>query len=145
MKMNFEDTDAFYKKLKDGLSTGEHIEVITNYKKYTDLPERFRKIFETERYKHEGWINVKTLAFVPMSKAVTKINYQALYVLGGAAVGALVGFVGGPFGAAVGGALGAAAGVAAAAMASDKHDVEIEIDAEGKLKVKIQPRTPRSA
>ncbi|HIK18770.1 MAG TPA: hypothetical protein IGS53_26285 [Leptolyngbyaceae cyanobacterium M33_DOE_097] len=139
-KLVFSDTETFYRELKTALEQGEQIEVITDYKRYSDLPEKLKTIFELHKNKSGEWVNVATGAFIPLSASVTTINYSILYILAGAGVGALFGtIVGGPVGAAVGGGIGAIVGAVAVATASGKHHVDIEIDASGKLRLKISP------
>jgi hypothetical protein len=139
-KLVFADNETFYSELKKALEQGEQVEVITNYERYSDLPERLKTIFELHKHKSGAWVNVATGAFIPLSVAPTGLNYSALYILVPTGVGAIVGgLLVGPIGAAVGGGIGALAGVVAVATSSGKHEVDIEIDASGKLKLKIRP------
>lgn len=139
-KLVFSDTEAFYRELKAALEKSESVEVITDYERYSNLPERLKQIFELHKNKSGIWVNVATGAFIPRSVTATTIDYSALYVIGSAGVGAAFGVVvGGPIGAAVGGGLGALIGVTAAVIQSRKHEVEIEVDASGKLHLKIKP------
>ncbi|WP_072620384.1 hypothetical protein [Spirulina major] len=139
-KLVFSDTETFYRELKIALEQGEQVEVVTDYKRYSDLPEKLKTIFELHKNKSGEWIHVATGAFIPLSTSVTTINYSVLFILGGAGMGALVGaIVGGLVGAAVGGGIGAIVGTVAVATSSGKHHVEIEIDASGKLRLKITP------
>lgn len=139
-KLVFSGTEAFYRELKKSLEQGEQVEVITSYERYSDLPEQLKVIFELHKNKSEKWVNVATGAFIPYSIAVTSINYSALYIIGTAVVGAGLGVVfAGPVGAAVGGGIGAIVGAAAVVMSNGKHQVEIEIDASGKLRIKVNP------
>jgi hypothetical protein len=149
----FQDTEKFYRELKVALEQDEPVEVITDYQRYSDLPERLKTIFELEKYKSGTWVNVATGAFIPSSAAVTGINYNALYYIAGA-FGAVVGaagvgaIIGGPIGAAVGGgigALGALVGVIAVATSSEKHNVVIEIDINGKIRIRISPINQRKS
>jgi len=122
------------------LAQGEEVEVITDYERYSDLPEQLKTIFELHKNKSGMWVNVATGAFIPYSFAATTINYSALYIFGGAGAGAIFGvIVGGPVGAAVGGGIGAIVGTVAVATLNGKHHVDIEINANGKLRFKISP------
>ncbi|WP_017305469.1 hypothetical protein [Spirulina subsalsa] len=99
-----------------------------------------KTIFELHKNKSGEWVNVATGAFIPLSASATTINYSVFYIFAGAGVGALFGaIVGGPVGAAVGGGIGAIVGTVAVATSSGKHHVDIEIDASGKLRLKINP------
>lgn len=139
-KLVFSDTETFYRELKTALEQGEQVEVITDYKRYSDLPEKLKAIFELHKNKSGEWVNVATGAFIPFSVAITTINYSVLYILASAGTGALFGaIVGGPVGAAVGGGIGAIVGTVAVAISRGKHHVDIEIDASGKLRLKISP------
>jgi hypothetical protein len=139
-KLVFSDTEEFYRELRIALEQGKQVEIITNYKRYSDLPEKLKTIFELHKNKSGEWVNIATGAFIPYSAAVTTINYSFLYVIGAAGAGAIVGglFVG-PVGAAVGGSIGALVGTVAVATLNGRHHVEIEIDASGKLRLKISP------
>ena len=136
----FSDTESFYRELRTALDKGEKIQVITNYTRYSDLPEKLKIIFELHKSKSGQWVNAVTGGFIPFAIGVTVINYSALYIFAGAGAGALLGcVVGGPVGAAVGGGIGAIVGVVAVATSSGKHNVDIEINASGKLRLKIRP------
>lgn len=146
-KLVFRDTEKFYSELKVALEQDEPVEVITDYQRYSDLPERLKTIFELEKYKSGTWVNVATGAFIPSSAAVAGISYNALYhiagvAVGGAGVGAIIG---GPIGAAVGGGIGALVGVIAVAISSRQHNVDIEIDAIGKIRLRISPINQRKS
>ncbi|XWK91156.1 MAG: hypothetical protein U7127_14230 [Phormidium sp.] len=139
-KLVFRDTEKFYSELKVALEQDEPVEIITDYQRYSDLPERLKTIFELEKYKSGTWVNVATGAFIPFGAAVTGINYNALYHIAGAAgVGAIVGGFFGPVGVAVGGAIGATVGAIAVAISSEKHEVEIKIEPPGILVIRIRP------
>ncbi|MEG4507683.1 hypothetical protein QUA81_14595 [Microcoleus sp. F6_B4] len=129
----------FYRELKTALEQSEQVEVITDYERYSDLPEKLKTIFELHKNKSGEWVNITTGAFIPYSAAVTALNYSALHIFAGAGAGAILGFiVGGPVGAAVGGGIGAIVGTLAV-VTSGRHHVDIEIDANGKLRLMISP------
>jgi hypothetical protein len=139
-KLVFSDTEMFYRELKTALEQSEQVEVITDYERYSDLPEKLKTIFELHKNKSGEWVNIATGAFIPYSAGVTALNYSALYIFAGAGAGAILGFiVGGPVGAAVGGGIGAIVGTVAVVTSSGRHHVDIEIDANGKLRLKISP------
>lgn len=139
-KLVFSDTKTFYRELKTALEQGEKVEVVTDYERYSDLPEKLKAVFELHKSKSGAWVSVATGAFIPGSSSAAGINYFFLYVLTGAGIGAIAGFtVGGPVGVAVGGSIGAIAGVVAAATSGGKHSVIIEIGRDGKLRLNIDP------
>jgi hypothetical protein len=139
-KLVFSDTEMFYRELKTALEQSEQVEVITDYERYSDLPEKLKTIFELHKNKSGEWVNIATGAFIPYSAGVTALNYSALYIFAGAGAGAILGFiVGGPVEAAVGGGIGAIVGTVAVVTSSGRHHVDIEIDANGKLRLKISP------
>jgi len=139
-KLVFQDTEKFYRELKVALEQDEPVEVITDYQRYSDLPDKLKTIFELHKHKSGTWVNLYTGAFNPSSAAVTAINYNALYHIAAAAgAGAIVGGFFGPVGVAVGGGIGAIVGAMAVAVSSGKHDVDIEIDAKGKFRLRIRP------
>ena len=140
-KLVFRDNKEFYTELKGALSSGQEVEVVTDYERFSDLPQELKDIFELHRYRTNEWVNVATGAFIAGSVANVGIDYKPLYVLGGAGVGAAAGvFMGGPVGAAAGAGVGALVGMGAAAMASGKHEVDVQVDAKGKLRVVIRPK-----
>lgn len=139
-KLVFSDTETFYRELKTALEQGEQVEVITDYERYSDLPEKLKTIFELHKNKSDAWVNVATGAFIPYSAAATQINYSALYILASAGAGAVFGaIVGGAVGAALGSGIGAIVGTVAVATLGGRHHVDTEIDMNGKLRLKIRP------
>ncbi|MBE9227302.1 hypothetical protein IQ264_17895 [Phormidium sp. LEGE 05292] len=153
-KLVFQDTEKFYRELKVALEQDEPVEVITDYQRYSDLPERLKSIFELHKHKSGTWVNLHTGAFVPSAAAFTAINYNALYQIaaagGAAGVGAIVGgFVGGPVGVALGGVIGATVGATVGAMAfaisNKEHDVEIKIKRTGEIWLRISPINQRKS
>lgn len=148
-KLVFSDTEAFYTTLKAALEQDEQVEIITDYQRYSDLPERLKTLFELDKYKSETWVIVTTGEFRPHSAAVSAINYNALYyfagAVGAAGVGAIIGLPFGPIGVAVGGGIGALVGVITAATSSGKHNVDIEIDVNGKIRLRISPINQRKS
>jgi hypothetical protein len=135
----FQDGDAFYARLRDALKSGDEIEVITNYARYADVPEKLKEVFELEKHRSGKWVNVGTGLFVPGTGAIAALNTKSLVVLAAVAGGALAGCLAGPFGAAVGAGVGLAAGTVASVMMDREHEAEVEIDKSGKLTIRIRP------
>lgn len=141
-KLVFRDTKKFYSKLRKALESGQQVEVVTDYDHFSDLPQELKDIFELHRYRTDEWVNVATGAFIANSAAQIGLDYKPLYVLAASGTGAVAGgFMGGPAGAAAGAGVGALVGMGAAAMASGKHETNIEVDAAGKLRVIIRPQS----
>jgi hypothetical protein len=139
-KLVFSDTEEFYKELTEALKSGEEVEVITSYKRFSDLPHRLKQIFELHKYKSDTWVNVSTRAFIPNSVAPVGLNLKALIVLGSTATGAGVGAIFGAIpGAAIGAVIGLTSGAAAAVLMDQNHQVEVEVDTDGRLRIKLQP------
>lgn len=138
--LTFEDSEKFYRELRITLQAGDEVEIITSFKRYSDLPTKLKEIFELEKHRSGRWINVITGAFVAGSIAPAGLNMKVLIVAGAAGVGAVFGLVaGGPIGAAVGAGLGLAVGAVAAAMSDKDHEVDVEIDNSGRLRIKVRP------
>ncbi len=139
-KLIFRDTEEFYIELKGALEAKEKIEVVTDIKRYSDLPQKIKDIFDLEKHRNNEWVNVATCAFIPMSIVPAGLNNGPLYVFAAAAVGGGAGiFLGGPFGAAVGAGIGALIGLATMAVASGKHRVRVKVDMTGCLSFEIDP------
>lgn len=141
----FKDTDTFYDELKAALKSGDEIDIVTDYERYTDLPEKLKVIFELERAHSSKWVDLSTNAFIAGATAHSALNTKALVVFGAAAAGAGIGALGGPVGAAVGAVLGLAAGTVTAVLMDQAHQVFVEIDMRGKLKIKVRPVRPGNA
>lgn len=137
----FSDTNEFYEELKHSLDSGQKVEVVTDYTHFSDLPKKLKDIFELHQHRTNEWVSITTNAFVVGSRAKVGFNRQPLYVLGSAGIGAIAGlFIGGPVGAAVGAGIGTLIGIGAAAMESGKHEVNVEVDTAGRLRVIVTPK-----
>jgi len=138
----FRDDDEFYKKLRMALEAGDEVEVVTSIGNYDDIPEKLKATFALDDHRSERWVNQATKAFVDRADAPVGLNIKALIVGGTATAGTLIGgVIGGPIGAAVGAGIGLAVGTVAAAMNDTNHQATVEVDATGKLKIKLKPRT----
>lgn len=139
-KLIFDNSDNFYKSLKEAVDSGEEVTIVTDFESYDEVPEKLKKIYNFEDHKSSQWIDPFTKHFVAESFVTGSINMNALYVMGAAVAGAGVGaLAGGPIGAAAGAGIGAIVGSIAAAM-SDGYDIEFVIDANGKLIIKMKKK-----
>lgn len=140
-KIVFQDSKQFYTELKEVLSSDQEVEIVTDYERFSDLPQDLKDIFELHYHRSNKWINIHTGAFIPMSKVAAGINLKPLYVIATAGVGAVAGGIAaGPIGATVGAGVGAIVGICAAAMDSEKYKVDIQVDINGKLRLVVCPK-----
>lgn len=136
--MKFEDSPRFYKELKEALERKENIVVVTDFKRFDEVPERLKEIFELNKSRSDGWMNLTTGMFITGAVAHSMLNANALYVLAGAGVGAAAGgAVAGPPGAVVGAGVGAIVGVIAAASMRKRFDVKVKISPTGGLSIEV--------
>lgn len=137
-KLVFADTEEFYQKLLECLKSGTEIEIITDYKRFSDLPPRLKQIFELEYHRTGVWTNAVTGVFIPSSIAPVSLNLKALIVLASTAMGAGIGgFFGLIPGAIIGSAIGLAAGTVSAILLDNKHRAEVQIDPHGRFHIKV--------
>ncbi|MCK6537388.1 MAG: hypothetical protein L6Q84_30840 [Polyangiaceae bacterium] len=145
--IQFADTEGFYADLKGALDKRESITIETSFERYDDVPQQLRDICALKR--GMALSDGASGLFVVGMRAPTDLNVRVLYVIGAAAAGAGIGAavggipsagVGAGPGAAVGAAIGAGVGVVAAAVTQGKFDVELVIDAKGRLTIRINPK-----
>jgi hypothetical protein len=147
-RLEFSDTDEFYDTLYKALKSDEAIEIVTNYTRYSQFPQRLKSIFKMDShsplYSMASSICPEGVDCIPVSMQSESgwLNYNALVpicILGFTAAGVGVGYYGlggdadpfapvaGFFGAVVGGGLGIAACNVTAAVAGGKHEVTFHL------------------
>lgn len=135
----FSDSDGFYKQLTAALKAGDEIEVLTDYERYSELPDKLKSIFKLDRTRSGQWVNSAGF-FIPGAVVPGSLSVKALTVLSSTAVGAAIGArVYSAPGAAIGAVIGLAAGCAASILMDRSHEVDIEIDVRGKMKIHLRP------
>lgn len=133
-------TRAFNGELREEIKAGRPVDVETSYSSIHEVPEELKKQFHLDDVVDPSWVDPETGKFVPGAKVPTRINMRALIAGGSALAGLGLGaLAGGPVGAGVGAVLGAGVGAIVATASQDKVRAHIEIDARGKLIVKVEP------
>lgn len=131
---------TFTEELKAEIKAGRPVEVETSYGSIHEVPQELKNQFDLDAAVNPSWVDPKTGKFVPGAKVPTKFNMRALIaggaVVAGAGAGALVG---GPVGAGVGAVVGAGVGAIVAVVTQDNVRAHVEIDARGRLSVKVEP------
>jgi hypothetical protein len=148
-KLEFEDTDEFYGRLKDLIEADEEIVIETHFEHEDDVPDKLKKSFQLPNV--SGEISNAAGQFIAGAQAISGLNAKPIWVMGGAAAGAATGgtigglTTGGPGvapGALIGGASGALFGAISAATLQEHWEVEVTVDAEGKLRFRVTPKSP---
>lgn len=137
------DANDLYKELHDTIRANEPAVVETEFTSMSDVPKEFRDLFQLDPVASAAWVDASTGKFVPNAKIPepTKLKLGTVLALAVGGVGAAVGgLAAGPIGIAVGGVVGAGVGAFAGAASSDKATVHIEISAQGKLIIRIEPK-----
>lgn len=129
------------KSIRAAVAAGEPVEVVTEFSSMSDVPKQLRDMFRLDAVASTSWVDSFTGRFVPGATVPTKMNLRAAIAAGGAATGAGVGAVaGGLVGAGVGAIVGVGVGAVIAVLTQDDVKVHIEIDARGKLIIKVEPK-----
>lgn len=136
--VQFEDHSAFYSDLKRRLESGQAVEVKTDFTRYEQLPSKFKELFELDKHRSEAWASRH--AFVAHAIMPASLNFGVLAIFAAAASGAAVGSLFGPVGTVVGALTGLIVGSVSVAVSSNDSNVEIVIDARGRLTIRIRPR-----
>ena len=140
MKTLVYGTPDFHKELKKEITNGP-VEVETGYTTLHAVPKELRDQFHLDEVVSPTWVDKVTGKFVPGASVPTKANLRALIAGGAALAGAGGGAIAaGPIGAAVGAIVGAGVGALVGVMTQDRVKAHIEIDATGKLSIKLEPK-----
>lgn len=141
--IKYGDSKDFYRTLHATIVSGEPAAVETEFTSMSDTPKRVRDVFRLDEVADPSWVDGFTGKFIPGAKVPrpTTPDLRMVAALGTAAVGAGAGVIlGGPAGAAAGAIVGAGVGAIAAVLNQDKVRAHIEIDVNGKLIVKVEPK-----
>lgn len=130
-----------YRTIQTIVATGEPVAVETEYRSLGEIPKKVRDAFGLDDAAEPSWVDSFTGKFVAGATVPTKTNLRGAITAGAAVAGAGAGaLMGGPVGAGVGAVVGAGVGAIVAAVTQDKVRAHIEIDARGKLIIKIDPK-----
>lgn len=136
----YDGSKKFYGDLKKEIGEGP-VAVETNYATLHEVPKELRDQFHLDEVANPSWVDSVTGKFVPGASVPTKANLRALLTGGGALAGVGAGFLAaGPVGAAVGAVVGAGVGAMTGVMTQERVKAHIEIDAKGRLSIKIEPK-----
>jgi hypothetical protein len=138
--LHFRDDKAFYEELTAALKSGEPVRVETPFRRYSEVPQKLKDIFEMHKQDRAAWMNVVTGIFTAGTVSGVSLNCKPLVVVGVVATGAAIGGgIGAAVGAAVGAGIGLAAGTVAAVLLDGKHTAQVEITKDGRLVIKVEP------
>jgi hypothetical protein len=141
--IRYGDSKDFYRTLHATIVSGEPAAVETEFTSMSDTPKRVRDVFRLDEVADPTWVDSFTGKFIPGAKVPrpTKPDLRMVIALATAAIGAGAGgLAAGPIGAAAGAIVGAGVGAVAAVLNQEKVRAHIEIDLNGKLIIKVEPK-----
>lgn len=132
-KLDFSDTEEFYKELVKNWKSGEPVNVITKYTDYTDFPSRLKEIFQPAPVVDVAPVYPSAPRLAVPSFAIPAVaNLNAIYfwgyVITGATVGGAIGGAFGGIGVTVGVPVGAAGGAVFGLVASNVNQAAVSND-----------------
>ncbi|HEC85555.1 MAG: hypothetical protein DRR08_00510 [Candidatus Parabeggiatoa sp. nov. 2] len=157
--LKFYDSEQFYQAMEEEASRKVSFEVVTDFSRPEQVPERLNKLVELEKHSDElvaedgSFVEgakttaILTLAGASLASAIsTGVVVGSAFMARGVATGAAVGAAGGPvapatvaIAACVGAVIGFTIGVTVVVMSGDDHEMTFEIDPTGKLKFHVKP------
>ncbi|WP_162052175.1 hypothetical protein [Gloeothece verrucosa] len=141
-KLIFADTEEFYQKLSYAVTTGETIELHTDYTRFGDLPTHLKQIFQLNQYKTDTWVSKTSSSFIP--KSFSSVGLSSAYlskiiINGSTTAGEVFGSLClGSLGVIIGRTVGLTAGIFSSIFKKEDYAAKVAIDSVGHLTILLE-------